>query len=114
MGFNYDASTAPARIEVILTAVRGVWVCWSLTVKPFQRLLGPMAAASNGIPFGLLYIGLDIPENHRVVVGALLSCFCQGRGVMPGQVYSVGAFGLGQGSLVQNRFDQGPCTSSSS
>ncbi|KAL0188110.1 hypothetical protein M9458_015209, partial [Cirrhinus mrigala] len=43
-----QARLSPARIELILTA--------SLTVKQFQQLLGLMAAASNVIPFGLLYM----------------------------------------------------------
>ncbi|XP_053089198.1 uncharacterized protein LOC117597041 [Pangasianodon hypophthalmus] len=40
----------------ILTAVARVREGWSLTVKWFQKLLGLMAAASNVIPFGLLYM----------------------------------------------------------
>ncbi len=43
----------PARIESILTAVARVKEGRSLTVKQFQRLL---AAASNVIPIGLLYM----------------------------------------------------------
>ncbi len=46
----------PARIESILTAVARVKEGRSLTVKQFQRLLGLMAAASNVIPIGLLYM----------------------------------------------------------
>lgn len=42
---------SPARIESILTSVKRVKEGQSLTVKQFQRLLGLMAAASNGIPF---------------------------------------------------------------
>ncbi len=44
-----------ARIESILSAVKGIRLGQSLTVKQFQRLLGLMAAASIVIPFGLLY-----------------------------------------------------------
>ncbi len=51
-----QARTSPARIESILTAVRRVKEDQSLTVKQFQRLLGLMAAASNVIPIGLLYM----------------------------------------------------------
>ncbi len=49
---------SPARIELILTTVRRVREGLSLTVKQFQRLLDLMAAASNVIPFGLLYMRL--------------------------------------------------------
>ncbi|KAI2656067.1 Transposon Ty3-G Gag-Pol polyprotein [Labeo rohita] len=61
LGKVWDSTTmqaclSPARIESILTAVTRVTVGRSLTVKQFQRLLGLMAAASNVIPFGLLYM----------------------------------------------------------
>ncbi len=46
---------SPARIESILSAVKRIRLGQSLTCKQFQRLLGLMAAASNMIPFGLLY-----------------------------------------------------------
>ncbi|KAI2657129.1 Transposon Ty3-G Gag-Pol polyprotein [Labeo rohita] len=42
--------------RVILVVVKRVEVGRSLTVKQFQQLLGLMAAASNVIPFGLLYM----------------------------------------------------------
>ncbi|KAI2647884.1 ORF V: Enzymatic polyprotein [Labeo rohita] len=45
-----------APIESILAAVRRVKEGRSLTVKQFQQLLGLTAAASNVIPFGLLYM----------------------------------------------------------
>ncbi len=51
-----QACMSPARIESIFTEVRRVKECQSLTVKQFQRLLGLMAAASNVIPIGLLYM----------------------------------------------------------
>ncbi len=51
-----QARMSPARIESILTTVRRVKEGQSLTVKQFQRLLGLMAAASNVIPIGLLYM----------------------------------------------------------
>ncbi|KAL0190873.1 hypothetical protein M9458_013571, partial [Cirrhinus mrigala] len=51
-----QARLSPARIESILTAVARVKEGRSLTVKWFQQLLGFMAAASNVIPFGLLYM----------------------------------------------------------
>ncbi len=47
---------SPARTESILLAVKRLRLGKSLTVKQFQRLLGLMAAASNMIPFGLLYM----------------------------------------------------------
>ncbi|KAI2646282.1 enzymatic polyprotein [Labeo rohita] len=61
LGIVWDSTTmqarlSPARIESILTAVTRVKEGQSLTVKQFQRLLGLMAAASNVIPFGLLYM----------------------------------------------------------
>ncbi len=51
-----QAHMSPARIELILATVRRVKEGNSLTVKQFQRLLGLMAAASNVIPIGLLYM----------------------------------------------------------
>ncbi len=51
-----QACMSPARIESILTAVRRVREGQSLIVKQSQRLLGLMAAASNVISFGLLYM----------------------------------------------------------
>ncbi len=51
-----QACMSPARLESILTSVKRVREGWSLTVKQFQRLLGLMAAASNVIPLGLLYM----------------------------------------------------------
>ncbi|KAL0190945.1 hypothetical protein M9458_013643, partial [Cirrhinus mrigala] len=61
LGVVWDSTTmqarlSPARIESILTAVARVKEGWSLTVKQFQQLLGLMAAVSNVIPFGLLYM----------------------------------------------------------
>ncbi len=61
LGVVWDSTTmqarlSPARIESILSTVRRVSEGLSLTVKQFQRLLGLMAAASNVIPFGLLYM----------------------------------------------------------
>ncbi len=61
LGVVWDSTTmqarlSPARIESILTTVRRVREGLSLTVKQFQILLGLMAAASNVIPFGLLYM----------------------------------------------------------
>ncbi len=51
-----QARMSPARIESILTEVRRVKEGQSLTVKQLQRLLALMAAASNVIPIGLLYM----------------------------------------------------------
>ncbi|KAL0177345.1 hypothetical protein M9458_026239, partial [Cirrhinus mrigala] len=61
LGVVWDSTTmqarlSPARIESILTTVKRVKEGRSLTVKQFQQLLGLMAAASNVIPFGLLYM----------------------------------------------------------
>ncbi len=62
-----QAQLSPARIEAILTAVRGVREGQSLTVKQFQKLLGLMAAASNVIPFGLLYMRpLQVAQDQGV------------------------------------------------
>ncbi|KAL0159416.1 hypothetical protein M9458_043141, partial [Cirrhinus mrigala] len=60
LGVEWDSTTmqahlSPAQIESILTAVARVKEGRSLTVKQFQQLLGLTAAASNLIPFGLLY-----------------------------------------------------------
>ncbi len=51
-----QARMPPAWIESILTAVARVRGGQSLTVKQVQRPLGLMAAASNVIPLGLLYM----------------------------------------------------------
>ncbi len=61
LGVVWDPTTmqarmSPARIESILTSVKRVSEDRSLTVKQFQKLLGLMSAASNVIPFGLLYM----------------------------------------------------------
>ncbi|KAL0170481.1 hypothetical protein M9458_035077, partial [Cirrhinus mrigala] len=50
------ARLSPARIESILTAVARVKEGQSLTVRQFQQLLGLMAAVSNVITYGLLYM----------------------------------------------------------
>ncbi len=51
-----QARMSPARIESITTEVRRVNEGQSLTVKQVRRLLGLMAAASNMIYIGLLYM----------------------------------------------------------
>ncbi len=51
-----QARLSLARIESILSAVKSIRLGQSLTVKQFPRLLGLMAADSNVIPFGLLYM----------------------------------------------------------
>ncbi|KAL0152391.1 hypothetical protein M9458_052114, partial [Cirrhinus mrigala] len=61
LGEVWDSTTmqarlSHARIESILTAVAKLKEGWSLTVKQFQQLLGLMAAASNVMLFGLLYM----------------------------------------------------------
>ncbi|KAI2652402.1 Transposon Ty3-G Gag-Pol polyprotein [Labeo rohita] len=61
LGVVWDSTTmraclSPTRNESILAAVKRVKEGQSLTVKQFQQLLGLMAAASNVIPFGLLYM----------------------------------------------------------
>ena len=61
LGVIWDWTTMQARLSpacssAILTAVKGVKLGQSLTVKQFQRLLGLMAVASNVITFGLLYM----------------------------------------------------------
>ncbi len=53
---NMQACFSPARIESILTTVTRVREGLSFTVIQFQKLLGLMAAVSNVIPFGLLYM----------------------------------------------------------
>ncbi len=61
VGVVWDSTTvqaclSPAQIESILMAVQRVREGQSLTVKQYRKLLGLMAAASNVIPFGLLYM----------------------------------------------------------
>ncbi len=61
LGVVWDLTTmqtrmSPARIESILKSVKRVRESRSLTVKQFKKLLGLMSAASNVIPFGLLYM----------------------------------------------------------
>ncbi|KAL0195159.1 hypothetical protein M9458_008731, partial [Cirrhinus mrigala] len=61
LGVVWDSTTmqarlSPAQIESILAVVKRVKEGRSLTVKQFQQLLGLMAAASNVIPFRLLYM----------------------------------------------------------
>ncbi len=62
LGVVWDSTTmwaqlSPACIESILVKVSRIKLGHAITVKQFQRLLGLMAAASNVIPFGLLYSG---------------------------------------------------------
>lgn len=47
-----QACLFPTRIELILLAIGRIKQCQAITAK----LLGLMAAASNVIPFGLLYM----------------------------------------------------------
>ncbi len=56
VGSDHDAGTYVPRIESFLTSVKRVSEGRSLTVRQFQKLLGLMSAASNVIPFGLLYM----------------------------------------------------------
>ncbi len=57
VGSDHDAGLyVPTQIESILTSVKRVREGRSLTVKQFQKLLGLMSAASNVIPFALLYM----------------------------------------------------------
>ncbi|CAM4654716.1 unnamed protein product [Leuciscus chuanchicus] len=53
---SMQARLSPPCVDSILAAVKSVKLGQLLTVKQFQRLLGLMAAASNGIPFGLLHM----------------------------------------------------------
>ncbi|XDV15176.1 hypothetical protein PO909_015306 [Leuciscus waleckii] len=53
---SMQARLSPPRVDSILAAEKSVKLGQLLTVKQFQRLLGLMAAASNGIPFGLLHM----------------------------------------------------------
>lgn len=50
------ARMSPARVESIQAEVSAMKVGHSRTVKQSQRLLGLMAAASNVVLFGLLYM----------------------------------------------------------
>ncbi len=51
-----SVETTAKRVSMGHASVKRVREGQSLTVKQFQRLLGLMAAASNVIPFGLLYM----------------------------------------------------------
>ncbi|CAM4515709.1 unnamed protein product [Leuciscus chuanchicus] len=53
---SMQARLSSPRFDSILAAVKSVKLGQLLTVKQFQRLLDLMAAASNGIPFGLLHM----------------------------------------------------------
>ncbi|KAJ8004404.1 hypothetical protein DPEC_G00135360 [Dallia pectoralis] len=79
LGVVWDSTTmrahlSPARVASILAAVEQVRLGQSLTVKQFQRLLGLLAAASNVIPSGLLFMrplqwwlrtkGKPVPHDH--------------------------------------------------
>ncbi|KAL0151251.1 hypothetical protein M9458_053442 [Cirrhinus mrigala] len=80
-----QAHLSPARIESILTSVKKVKIDRSLTVKQFQILLGLMAAASNVIHFGLLYMrplqwwlrtkGFSPRENPLRMIKVTWRCF---------------------------------------
>jgi len=50
------AVLSPALVTMILSVAKEIKLGQSLTVEQFQRLLGLMPAASNIIPFGLLYM----------------------------------------------------------
>ncbi|XP_039523110.1 uncharacterized protein LOC120476208 [Pimephales promelas] len=50
------ATLWPVRVAAILTAIKELKLGQSRTVKQLERLLGLLAAASNEIPFGLLYM----------------------------------------------------------
>ncbi|KAL0160826.1 hypothetical protein M9458_044551, partial [Cirrhinus mrigala] len=54
LGVVWDSTTMQARLSP--ARIERVRIGRSLTVKQFQQLLGLMAAASNVIPFGLLYM----------------------------------------------------------
>ncbi len=61
LGMVWDSMTmqarlSPARIDLTLAAVNSVKLGQSLTLKQFQGLLCLVAAASDVIPFGLLYM----------------------------------------------------------
>ncbi|KAI2655945.1 hypothetical protein H4Q32_012739 [Labeo rohita] len=91
LGVVWDSTTmqarlSPARIESILTSVKRVKIGRSLTVKQFQKLLGLMAAVSNVIPFGLLYMrplqwwlrtkGFSPRGNPLRMIKVTRQCFC--------------------------------------
>ncbi len=87
LGVVWDSTTmqallSPARIESILATVKRVREGQSLTVKQFQRLLGLMAAASNVISFGLLYMrwfrttGFSPRRNPFHMIKVMRRCLC--------------------------------------
>ncbi len=75
-----QARLSPARIESILTVVRRVREGLSFTVKQLKKLLGLMAAVSNLIPFGLLYM---VAQDQGVLPEGKPTSHDQGHTVMP-------------------------------
>ncbi len=75
-----QACLSPARIESILTVVRRVREGLSFTVKQLKKLLGLMAAVSNVIPFGLLYM---VAQDQGVLPEGKPTSHDQGHTVMP-------------------------------
>ncbi len=75
-----QARLSPARIESILTVVRRVREGLSFTVKQLKKLLGLMAAVSNVIPFGLLYM---VAQDQGVLPEGKPTSHDQGHTVMP-------------------------------
>ncbi len=75
-----QAHLFPAWIESILTVARRVREGLSFTVKQFKKLLGLMAAASNVIPFGLLYM---VAQDQGVLPEGKPASHEQGHAAMP-------------------------------
>ncbi len=83
---SMQARLSPARIESILLAAKTIRLGQALTVKQFQRLFGLMGAASNVIPFGLLYMrplqwwlrtkGFFLRGNPFRMIKVTRRCFC--------------------------------------
>ncbi len=82
---SMQARLSLVRIEFIMLAVKSIRLGQSFTVKQFQRLLGLMAAASNVIPFGLLYMrplqwwlrtkGFSLRGNPFLMIKVTRRCF---------------------------------------
>ncbi len=82
---SMQARLSLVRIEFIMSAVKSIRLGQSFTVKQFQRLLGLMAAASNVIPFGLLYMrplqwwlrtkGFSLRGNPFLMIKVMRRCF---------------------------------------
>ncbi len=126
MGLNVDKGTSVfGTYRVHPVGCESIRLGQSLTVKPFQRLLGFMAATSNVIPFGLLYMrplqwwlrskGFSLkgqPLLHDQGHAAMLTCLGNVRGsrvgnFMPSQDVNDRCLSHGLGSDLRGTLKSG-------